>query len=152
MQIIRRGYEDVERNVDSLVTMLNQDNWKPDIVVGLTKHGTLPANLVANRLGSLFYSVNWGIHPNIDCNDCALAEEMMETKMKFLIVVGSITTGKTMTSFIDSLDSTVFKKINWYDKVRVAVLNYNIHSGVKVNYKINNITSTDIIEYPWNKS
>ena len=40
-------WQDVEHHVQEILRQLQHDNWRPDYVVGLTRGGLVPANLIS---------------------------------------------------------------------------------------------------------
>lgn len=44
------SWQDVEHQTQEILRQLQQDNWQPNYVVGLTRGGLIPANLISQYL------------------------------------------------------------------------------------------------------
>ena len=51
MKKVYVSWNDVQRQVQELVRQMCQDRWVPDYVVGITRGGLTPANLISQYLG-----------------------------------------------------------------------------------------------------
>ena len=51
MKKVYVSWKDVEGSVLEIARQLQQDNWRPDYVVGITRGGLIPANLLSQYLG-----------------------------------------------------------------------------------------------------
>lgn len=134
-----------------MVRMIEQDNWNPDYVVGLSGSGIIAAKVLSDLLGKPLYTINWGIHDHMNCHDAALAEDLTTNNHRVLFVIGTITNGNGIRALMEDLNTSVIEKIDWYGRVRIGAVNYDIESGFKVNYKINNINN-ETIKYDWCKN
>jgi uncharacterized protein len=50
MKRIELTWQDVEKQVQELLRQLHQDQWQPDYIVGLTRGGLMPANMLSQYL------------------------------------------------------------------------------------------------------
>jgi hypoxanthine phosphoribosyltransferase len=50
MKKIYHTWQDVERQTQEILRQINLDRWRPDYVVGLTRGGLVPANLISQYL------------------------------------------------------------------------------------------------------
>jgi hypoxanthine phosphoribosyltransferase len=51
MKKVYYTWQDVERQTQEILRQLQHDTWRPDYVVGLTRGGLIPANLISQYLG-----------------------------------------------------------------------------------------------------
>ena len=51
MKKILVSWTDVEKQTQEILRQLHLDQWRPDYVVGLTRGGLTPANLISQYLG-----------------------------------------------------------------------------------------------------
>jgi xanthine phosphoribosyltransferase len=45
------SWNDVKNHVQEILRQLHQDQWRPDYVVGITRGGLIPANMISQYLG-----------------------------------------------------------------------------------------------------
>jgi hypoxanthine phosphoribosyltransferase len=58
MKKILVSWTDVEKQTQEILRQLHLDQWRPDYVVGLTRGGLTPANLISQYLGCPMYSLD----------------------------------------------------------------------------------------------
>jgi hypoxanthine phosphoribosyltransferase len=58
MKKILVSWTDVENQTHEILRQLHLDQWRPDYVVGLTRGGLTPANLISQYLGCPMYSLD----------------------------------------------------------------------------------------------
>lgn len=51
MNRIELSWRDVEKQVQEILRQMHQDQWRPDYVVGITRGGLVPANMISQYLG-----------------------------------------------------------------------------------------------------
>ena len=52
MKKVYYSWKDVQGAVIDIARQLQQDNWKPDYIVGITRGGLIPATLLSQYLGA----------------------------------------------------------------------------------------------------
>jgi len=51
MKKVYYSWKDVQGAVLEIARQLHQDNWRPDYIVGITRGGLIPANLLSQYTG-----------------------------------------------------------------------------------------------------
>jgi len=51
MEKIYHNWQDIECQTQEILRQIHADSWRPDYVVGLTRGGLVPANLISQYLG-----------------------------------------------------------------------------------------------------
>jgi len=51
MKKIYHTWSDIEHQTQEILRQIHLDAWRPDYVVGLTRGGLVPANLISQYLG-----------------------------------------------------------------------------------------------------
>jgi hypoxanthine phosphoribosyltransferase len=159
MKKIYYTWQDVERQTHEILRQLQHDAWQPDYVVGLTRGGLVPANLVSQYLEvpmeCLKVSLRDGGDPE---HNLWMAEDAYNGK-KILIVNDINDSGATLNWIkADWQDFHPSKQEPWADiwsnTVRVATLvdNEASASELKINYSavdLNKAEEDSWIVFPW---
>ena len=64
MKKILVSWTDVENQTHEILRQLHLDQWRPDYVVGLTRGGLTPANLISQYLGCPMFSLDVSLRDN----------------------------------------------------------------------------------------
>jgi xanthine phosphoribosyltransferase len=158
-------WHDVERQTQEILRQINLDRWRPDYVVGLTRGGLVPANLISQYLEcpmeTLKVSLRDGGEPE---SNLWMAEDAFgdnESGGKNILIVDDINdTGATLNYIKQDWQSGCFSNderwINdvWGNNVRVAVLydNESSKSELNIDYSavtINKAEEDSWIVFPW---
>lgn len=164
MKKIYHTWSDVERQTQEILRQINLDRWRPDYVVGLTRGGLVPANLISQYLGcrmeTLKVSLRDGTEQesNLWMAEDAFGHDMDQPK-NILIVDDINDTGATLNWIQEDWPSGCFPdndrwKSVWGNNVRVAVLVDNESSKSKINISysavdINKAVDDCWIVFPW---
>jgi xanthine phosphoribosyltransferase len=149
----------IDGMVHDIIRQMNNDNWMPDYVVGITRGGLNPALKISHYLGvrmeTLNVSLRDGTGENCETN-CWMAEDAYEGK-HILIVDDINDTGATLNWIKEDWQGSAFKhdlkwETVWNDTVRFAVIVDNDASPFEVNYigeSINKAEDPQWIVFPW---
>ena len=132
-KIVKRyiSQEQINRYCLNIVSMMWADDFKPDIVVGITRGGLLPAIMISHYLGIKMHTFDVRLRDaKIKENAKYLKSEMVKGK-KILIIDDINDTGETFKWIRDDWD------IN-YDSEK---------SNVKFAALVDNIPSEFVVEY-----
>lgn len=118
-----------------IIRQMYMDEFKPDLVVGLVRGGSLPANLISQFLDIPCYMVNKG------------EENHILPKVKNILVIDDINdTGKALTEIGNYLT------FNYDTNFKYATLVSNTSSSFEVDYysvEINKLEDDFWLIFPW---
>lgn len=160
MKKVYVSWNDVQRQVQELIRQMWKDGWTPDYVVGITRGGLTPANLISQYLGCRMETIKVSLREGEDnCeSNLWMAEDAFNGK-KILIVDDINDSGATLSWIHKDWPSGCFptdEKWNsiWGNTVRVAVLydNEASKSTLDTDYSAENINKVEDpcwIVFPW---
>ena len=157
-------WRDVEHHTQEILRQICSDSWRPDYVVGLTRGGLVPANLISQYLGCRMETLKVSLRDDTECeSNLWMAEDAFGHKMeqpKNILIVDDINdTGATLNYIREDWPSGCFPDNPrwtevWGSNVRVAVLvdNESSESEIPVSYSavdINKAEQDSWIVFPW---
>jgi hypoxanthine phosphoribosyltransferase len=161
---VYHSWADIEGHCHELLRQIGQDGWHPDYVVGLTRGGLVPANLISQYLGCGMETLKVSLRDGNQCeSNLWMAEDAfghnMEQPKNILIVDDINDTGATLNYIREDWPSGCFPdnpRWNevWGNNVRVACLydNESSKSKLVVDYSavtINKAAEDCWIVFPW---
>ena len=164
MNKIYYTWRDVEHHTQEILRQICSDSWRPDYVVGLTRGGLVPANLISQYLGCRMEPLKVSLRDDTECeSNLWMAEDAfgheMEHPKNILIVDDINDTGATLNYIRQDWPSGCFPDNPrwtqvWGSNVRVAVLvdNESSKSEIPVSYSavdINKAEQDSWIVFPW---
>jgi uncharacterized protein len=165
MKKIYYTWQDVECQTQEILRQLHVDAWRPDYVVGLTRGGLVPANLISQYLGCRMETLKVSLRDSDSESESNLwmAEDAfghdMEQPKNILIVDDINDTGATLNWIKEDWPSGCFSNDPrwsevWSSNVRVAVLVDNESSDAKIpiSYSavdLNKAEEDCWIVFPW---
>ena len=168
----------IDNMIHDIIRQMNNDNWKPDYIVGLTRGGVIPAVKISQYLNVPMETLKVSLRDGGECEtNCWMAEDAYgyieastfprpagelnndpALRKKILIVDDINDTGATLQWIKDDWASgclpneiEVWNDI-WGNNVRFAALIDNDESPVEVSYigeSINKAEDPQWIEFPW---
>jgi hypoxanthine phosphoribosyltransferase len=162
MKKVYYTWQDVENQTQEILRQLQRDAWQPDYVVGLTRGGLVPANLISQYLEvpmeTLKVSLRDASMEHPPESNLWMAEDAYRRK-KILIVDDINDSGATLNWIKkDWEDSCLPESDRWFevwgDNVRIAVLvdNEASKSQLNSNYSaigLNKAEEDCWIVFPW---
>jgi uncharacterized protein len=165
-------WQDVENHVQEILRQIQQDGWRPDYVVGLTRGGLVPANLISQYLECSMETLKVSLRDDTSAPESNLwmAEDAFgyevhdpmasDSGQKNILIVDDINdTGATLNYIKKDWQSSCLPndpKWNniWGNNVRIAVLydNESSKSELNVDYSavtINKAEEDSWIVFPW---
>ena len=164
MNKIYYTWRDVEHHTQEILRQICSDSWRPDYVVGLTRGGLVPANLISQYLGCRMETLKVSLRDDTECeSNLWMAEDAfghnMEHPKNILIVDDINDTGATLNYIREDWPSGCFPDNPrwtevWGSNVRVAVLvdNESSKSEILVSYSavdINKAEQDVWVCFPW---
>jgi hypothetical protein len=130
---------------------MQQQNWLPDYIVGITRGGLVPATLISQYLDQPMHALKVSLrHGNEDCESNFWMQEDAVSGCKILIVDDINDSGATLNWIRQDWGT----EIPWNTSVRVAVLYDNESSGAEITpdfsaVTINKANTDEWIDFPW---
>jgi hypoxanthine phosphoribosyltransferase len=164
MKKIYHTWADVECQTQEILHQIFiKDSWRPDYVVGLTRGGLVPANLLSQYLGCRMETLKVSLRDGTECeSNLWMAEDAYghEEDPKNILIVDDINdTGATLNWIREDWQSGCFPKDKrwkevWGNNVRVACLYDNESSKSKLDVAYSAVTinkaDKDVwIVFPW---
>ena len=160
MKKIHYTWQDIKHQTQEILRQLQSDAWRPDYVVGLTRGGLVPANLISQYLECPMECLKVSLRDGASQPESNLwmAEDAYNGK-KILIVDDINDSGATLNWIKQDWPSGCFSKDKrwkeiWGTNVRVAVLVDNESSASKLNIgysaiDLNKAEEDSWIVFPW---
>ena len=171
MNKIYYTWRDVEHHTQEILRQIHSDAWRPDYVVGLTRGGLVPANLISQYLGCRMETLKVSLRDDSQQeSNCWMAEDAFgyggddgypaDSLKKNILIVDDINdSGATLNWIRNDWMSSCFSTSPvwdhiWGHNVRVAVLvdNESSKSEIPVSYSavdLNKAEEDCWIVFPW---
>ena len=171
MKKIYHTWQDIEGQTQEILRQIMISDWRPDYVVGLTRGGLVPANLISQYLGCRMETLKVSLRDGSQQEtNCWMAEDAFgyagdgdtpsEADRKNILIVDDINdTGATLNWIRQDWMSSCFSTSPvwdgiWGHNVRVACLydNESSQSELDVHYSAVTINKADQdvwIVFPW---
>jgi hypothetical protein len=136
MKKIHYTWSQVEGACLDIARQMSVHNWRPDYIVGITRGGLVPANLLSQYTGIKMLSLDVSLRDGGDCvSNCGMAEDAFEGK-RILVVDDINDQGSTIAWIKTDWESMALPnhpdwQTIWSDSVRFAVLTHNLGSEFK---------------------
>ena len=152
-------YNDYKNLVSKICRDITISEWKPDLIVGITRGGLLPAVMISHWLDVKMNSLDISLRDGGDTvSNCGMAEDAYEGK-KILIVDDINDTGATFNWIMNDWPSiyhpSAIRWPNiWNNNVKFAVVVDNLASkcNVKMDFvgmEVNKAEKDVWIEFPY---
>lgn len=163
MKKIYYSWQDIESQTQEILRKMHLDGWRPDYVVGLTRGGLVPANLISQYLGCRMETLKVSLRDGEQQEtNCWMAEDAFgyEKERTNILIVDDINdSGATLNWIRQDWMSSCFATSPvwdgiWGNNVRVAVLVDNESSAneIPISYSavdLNKAEEDVWIVFPW---
>jgi xanthine phosphoribosyltransferase len=176
MKKVYYSWKDVQGAVLEIARQLQNDNWRPDYIVGLTRGGLVPANLLSQYTGIKMHTLNVSLRDGDESeSNLWMATDAIgavpyersaefgghrwveQLKKKILIIDDINDQGSTINWIKEDWPSGCYPNDEewntiWGDNVRIAVLTNNLSSNAEVDYNVWEVNKAEEdcwLVYPW---
>ena len=174
MKKVYYNWKEVEGAVLDIARQMYNDSWRPDYIVGLTRGGLVPANLLSQYTGIKMHTLNVSLRDSdigpesnlwmaedafgYDSNPDTSIKSNADLKKKILIVDDINDSGATLNWIKEDwrsgcLPNAVDWNYVWGNNVRTAVLTHNVASEFKdpdyYVWEVNKAEDDCWLVYPW---
>ena len=178
MKEVLLGWQDVTKQTQEIIRQMHQDGWMPDYVVGITRGGLLPAQLISQYLGIPMETLKVSLRDGESCeSNCWMAEDAFgyvpqdypanenairsdpSFKKRILLVDDINDSGATFNWIRQDWQGSCLPHDStwaniWGDTVRIAVLvdNQSSASELPISYsamEVNKLEDPQWIVFPW---
>ena len=153
MKKILVSWTDIESQTQEILRQLHQDRWQPDYVVGLTRGGLVPANLISQYLGCRMHTLDVSLRDSNSDPESNLwmAEDAFGYPVqdpmasgdgrKNILIVDDINDSGATLNWIknDWKSSCLPDDPRWIDEI----WNHNVRFAVLVNNEASEFTDVD---------
>lgn len=150
--------EDMMVGLGSMSTNMSNDNWTPDVVVGILRGGIIPAVYFSHMYNNTpLVSMEWSLRDSsVGKRVPAEIEGFLYSDSKILLVDDICDTGETLREVYDALIE-IYRDEKYMQpglqNIKSAVLHYNEGQNVFTpdyfHLKINKNIKNEWIVYPW---
>jgi hypoxanthine phosphoribosyltransferase len=159
MKHIYMTWRDVENYTQEILRQIQSDAWRPEYILGITRGGLTPANLISQYLSIPMHALHVSLRDGSDPESNLWAAEDAFNGKSILIVDDINDTGNTLNWIKQDWPSGCHPRDErwnsvWGNNVRVACLfdNESSNSEVDVNYvgrTINKLNDPSWVVFPW---
>ena len=154
MKKVYYTWQQVADSVNDIILQMFKDDWKPDLIIGLTRGGLAPAVLLSNKTGIPMKTLDVRLRDTFEGYETESNADIVTDIIngKNVLIVDDINdTGETL-KWIENdwqLDSNY-----WSDNLRVACITNNDGSCFDIDYssiQINKLEDPCWVVFPWEK-
>lgn len=160
MKKVYVNWSDVERQTQEIIRQMYLDDFHPEYVIGITRGGLIPANLISQYLEVPMHALKVSLREGSqDCEtNCWMAEDAFNGKQ--ILIVDDINDSGATLNWIrqdwqgsNLPNDTAWAKV-WGGNVRIAVLydNQSSNNEIEVTYsaeQVNKFETPQWIVFPW---
>jgi len=144
-------FDEIKMLVGKLCTQIAASNFQPDMVVGITRGGLLPAVMISHYFKVPMSALQWSSRDNTELgneSNCWMPEDAVAGK-NILIVDDIVDTGQTIIEIKEDWAKSVIKEVQWHENVKIATLQKRYSCDVFVDYFAEIVPDRMWQVYPW---
>jgi len=149
----------VENYTQEICRQLHLQQWHPDYVVGLTRGGLVPANLISQYLNVPMHTLKVSLRDDADCESNLWMSAEAHAHKNLLIVDDINDSGATLNWIRQDWQAAIgFDHDHWHDvwghSARIAVLidNQSSQCELPISYsavEVNKLENPEWFVFPW---
>ena len=127
----------MRQGLQNILDQLNQQQWQPQVILGLNRGGCIPAIYLSHKLNVPHHVLNVSLRDHADTPDLHTLEKVYAWQKRILIVDDINDTGKTINNLMEDWRSGCLPndpswKDIWNKNVKFATVYDNIGSKCRV--------------------
>lgn len=155
------NFDDMKGHCNEILRQMSDDEWYPELIIGITRGGALPAVMLSQYLNVKMIGLDVSLRDTLEDGFGQESNELVASDAaygkKILIVDDINDTGATINWIIDDWNKSA-QNIKWGDNVRFAVVVDNESSkskyvpdyaGETINKELNDVWIQFLYEFWW---
>jgi hypoxanthine phosphoribosyltransferase len=154
-EVINYSWQELNQDVDSLYTQINDDYWKPQVVVGLIRGGCIPGVMLSHKFGVPFEALHWSKRDFSNQGFGHFIEHIckhaIRNNERFLIVDDIIDSGETVSDLMHYATKMASVKY-WNHYIKFATLWQNTDCSTQASFwarEIERSKDDRWVIFPW---
>lgn len=152
------SWQQVDNAINNIILQMFNDNWKPEVIIGLTRGGLTPAVKLSNLTGIPMHTLDVRLRDTFNGYEVESNQKFAKQAIKnhnILIVDDINDTGETLDWIYNDWKKAwpgKDPKAIWNNVIRVACLVDNTASDFDIDYsaiEINKIETPQWVVFPW---
>ena len=135
----------MRQGLQNILDQLNQQQWQPQVILGLNRGGCIPAIYLSHKLDVPHHVLNVSLRDHADNPDLTTLEKVYAWQKRILIVDDINDTGATFNYIMNNFGKP--------ERLKFAVILHNtVSTYTDIDYKgfeINKLEDPRWIVFPW---
>jgi len=135
----------MRQGLQNILDQLNQQQWQPQVILGLNRGGCIPAIYLSHKLDVPHHVLNVSLRDHADSPDLTTLEKVYAWQKRILIVDDINDTGATFNYIMNNFGKP--------ERLKFAVILHNtVSTYTDIDYKgfeINKLQDPRWIVFPW---
>ena len=135
----------MRQGLQNILDQLNQQQWQPQVILGLNRGGCIPAIYLSHKLDVPHHVLNVSLRDHADSPDLTTLEKVYAWQKRILIVNDINDTGATFNYIMNNFGKP--------ERLKFAVILHNtVSTYTDIDYKgfeINKLQDPRWIVFPW---
>jgi hypoxanthine phosphoribosyltransferase len=136
--VIIYSHNDFLEGINDIVKQIEQSEFKPDIIVGIVRGGSVPAVYLSHRLKVPVQMVHWNTRDSSKWgneSNCWIPEQIMDDGLKVLLVDDIVDGGDTIRELLADWQTSVAGMGNLpVDNIQISCMIYNTAQSIQPHF------------------